>query len=302
MKRRTPYPVSNRMQSNLHSFGMLMKEGTFSSGDYRYGFNGKEKTDEINGEGAVYDYGFRIYDSRLSRFLSVDPLSSKFSWWSPYAFAGNTPIVGVDLDGLELILPRIIIPEPILTLPKATPIIPPGEIVLPPTIISPTIPPGMTVGQPKVEMSNNPPAGVDWESAPAPEDLGEDWEETTSKDNKEPDTHKEYTNKKTGETVNFDKGNPNKTGWKKGDHYHRRNPISKNKGDYYLDKYGKPCSKGSEASHIRVVRAVVLKEVEVTAKRHNWYQRKWHSIKEWFRKDKEKRGDDDYKRRGGKMS
>ncbi len=41
---------------------------------YRYGFNGKESDDEIKGEGNQQDYGMRIYDTRLGRFLSVDPL------------------------------------------------------------------------------------------------------------------------------------------------------------------------------------------------------------------------------------
>jgi len=101
MKRRNPYPVGNIMQSNLHSFGMLMKDRTFSSGDYRFSFNGKEKTDEISGEGNVYDYGFRIYNSGLGRFLSVDPLFQSYPWYTPYQFAGNNPIANIDLDGLE---------------------------------------------------------------------------------------------------------------------------------------------------------------------------------------------------------
>jgi hypothetical protein len=36
-----------------------------------------------------------------SRFLSVDPLAAKFPYYSPYNFAGNTPIRASDLDGLE---------------------------------------------------------------------------------------------------------------------------------------------------------------------------------------------------------
>jgi hypothetical protein len=47
------------------------------------------------------DYGFRIYDQRVGRFLSVDPLSSSYPWYTPYQFAGNKPIQFVDLDGLE---------------------------------------------------------------------------------------------------------------------------------------------------------------------------------------------------------
>ena len=87
------------MQSNLHSFGMLMKERTFSSGDYRFSFNGKEKTDEINGEGNEMDFGARIYDGRLGRWMSVDPKASSFPWQSPYAAFDNNPILKNDPTG-----------------------------------------------------------------------------------------------------------------------------------------------------------------------------------------------------------
>jgi hypothetical protein len=43
----------------------------------------------------------RIYDSRLGRFLSVDPLTKSYPWYTPYQFAGNTPIWAIDLDGKE---------------------------------------------------------------------------------------------------------------------------------------------------------------------------------------------------------
>jgi RHS repeat-associated protein len=51
--------------------------------------------------GANYDYGFRIYDSRIAKFLSVDPLTKDYPWYTPYQFAGNKPIYAIDLDGLE---------------------------------------------------------------------------------------------------------------------------------------------------------------------------------------------------------
>jgi RHS repeat-associated protein len=56
---------------------------------------------EVKGTGAQYDYGFRIYDPRLGRFLSVDPLTRKFAMLTPYQFASNNPIWMVDIDGLE---------------------------------------------------------------------------------------------------------------------------------------------------------------------------------------------------------
>lgn len=81
---------------------MLVPNRHESSESYRYGFNGKEKDDEIKGgEGDTYDYGFRMYDPRIGRFFSVDPLTAKFPSWSPYAYAFNNPILNIDLDGLE---------------------------------------------------------------------------------------------------------------------------------------------------------------------------------------------------------
>ena len=65
-----------------------------------YGFNGKEKdTDGEWGDGTHYDYGFRIYNPGIARFLSVDPLAPSFAYYSPYQFAGNSPIFYVDLVG-----------------------------------------------------------------------------------------------------------------------------------------------------------------------------------------------------------
>ena len=73
-----------------------------SSNKYRYGFNGKEKDDEgLGGGGSTYDYGFRIYNPALGKFLSVDPLTRKYAMLTPYQFASNMPIAAIDLDGLE---------------------------------------------------------------------------------------------------------------------------------------------------------------------------------------------------------
>ena len=81
---------------------MQMPGRKFNAGDgYRYGFNGKENDNEVKGEGNQQDYGFRIYDPRLSRFLSVDPLTKSYPHYTPYSFAGNKPIKYIDFDGLE---------------------------------------------------------------------------------------------------------------------------------------------------------------------------------------------------------
>jgi RHS repeat-associated protein len=55
----------------------------------------------VKGEGEQQDYGMRIYDPRIGRFLSEDPLTKQFPHYTPYQFSGNTPIQAVDLDGSE---------------------------------------------------------------------------------------------------------------------------------------------------------------------------------------------------------
>ena len=83
--------------------GMQMpgRKYSIASSSYRYGFNGKENDNDVKGDGNQQDYGMRIYDTRLGRFLSVDPLIAKYAFYSPYQFAGNSPILNVDLDGSE---------------------------------------------------------------------------------------------------------------------------------------------------------------------------------------------------------
>lgn len=88
--------------SDYYPFGMIMPNRNYNSTDYRFGFNGQEKDDEIAGvTGSHYEFKFREYDSRIGRFWSVDPLASKYPWNSPYAFAENRCIDGRDLEGLE---------------------------------------------------------------------------------------------------------------------------------------------------------------------------------------------------------
>jgi RHS repeat-associated protein len=81
---------------------MTMPGRSYSAGSgYRYGFNGKENDNEVKGEGNQQDYGMRIYDLRLGRFLTVDPLIRKYPELTPYQFASNSPVSGIDIDGLE---------------------------------------------------------------------------------------------------------------------------------------------------------------------------------------------------------
>lgn len=72
--------------------------------NYLRGFNGMYKDDEIKGSGNSLDFGARIYDPRLGRFLSMDRFANKFAHQSSYIFAGNTPIMARDINGDSLYL------------------------------------------------------------------------------------------------------------------------------------------------------------------------------------------------------
>ena len=83
---------------------MQMKGRSYSAGDvYRLGFNGKEKDDEIKGEGNSYDYGARLYDPRIGKWWAVDPLAAKYPNLSTYNFCANNPIIYIDPDGKKIV-------------------------------------------------------------------------------------------------------------------------------------------------------------------------------------------------------
>ncbi len=91
--------------TDYHPFGSVLPGRSWSepslTAKYKFGFNGKDKVDEIHGEGNAYDFGARIYDDRLGRFLSIDPVTKSFPMLSPYQFASNSPVLCIDIDGLE---------------------------------------------------------------------------------------------------------------------------------------------------------------------------------------------------------
>jgi len=90
--------------NDYYAFGGQMNGRDFTNPGaqaYRYGFNGKENDNEVKGAGNQQDYGMRIYDPRIGKFLSVDPMTSKYPELTPFQFASNNPIGNIDLDGLE---------------------------------------------------------------------------------------------------------------------------------------------------------------------------------------------------------
>jgi RHS repeat-associated protein len=91
--------LSELSDVGYYPFGMVIKERSYSGVAYRFGFSGMEQDNEVKGSGNSIDFGARIYDSRLGKWSSVDPLQARYAPLSPYNYCGNNPILLVDVDG-----------------------------------------------------------------------------------------------------------------------------------------------------------------------------------------------------------
>ena len=82
---------------------MLMPNRHVNTPGYRFGFNGMEMDDEVDGEGNSYTTTWRQYDARIIRWESVDPLTNHPNQVdkSPYAYTWNNPILLTDPTGLS---------------------------------------------------------------------------------------------------------------------------------------------------------------------------------------------------------
>src|SRR5690554_4189653 len=69
--------------------------------DYRFGFNGQEKVNEIAGIGNHMTATFWEYDTRLGRRWNIDPVVKP--WESGYAVMGNNPIWNIDPNGDDFV-------------------------------------------------------------------------------------------------------------------------------------------------------------------------------------------------------
>jgi RHS repeat-associated protein len=101
-KNTTPFWYSKNVKVEVNScypFGSILSSVSKGDEKYRFGFNNMEKDDEIKGQGNSYDFGNRIYDPRLGRWLSPDPYEVRYPSTSTYAYALNNPIFLIDPSG-----------------------------------------------------------------------------------------------------------------------------------------------------------------------------------------------------------
>ncbi|MBK9284056.1 MAG: RHS repeat protein [Sphingobacteriaceae bacterium] len=103
------YIIENQIGSSvarLSTTGTIIdKEEYYPFGDSslrtftykRYRYVSKEK----DAESGLYYYGARYYAAWTCRFITVDPLASKFSQLSPYNYSSNSPVGQIDIDGMQ---------------------------------------------------------------------------------------------------------------------------------------------------------------------------------------------------------
>ena len=89
--------------ADYYPFGMQMpdRNDIASGGEYRYGFNGQEKEEDITGSASHTSAEYWMYDSRLGRRWEIDPLFHEYPGQSAYACFNNNAVYFIDPNGLE---------------------------------------------------------------------------------------------------------------------------------------------------------------------------------------------------------
>ncbi len=84
--------------NNYYPFGWGQPGRSFQSNEYRFGFNGMEKDDEVSGNGNSYTAPFWQFDPRLGTRWNPDPIT--YPWQGAYSCFNNNPILYSDPLGL----------------------------------------------------------------------------------------------------------------------------------------------------------------------------------------------------------
>ena len=89
-------------QNDYYAYGERVADSTMQTTSLnRWRYNAKEEQDSIASI-PYLDYGARLYDPVIGRWLQQDPMAEKYPHLSPYNFCGGNPVWFIDQTGMDI--------------------------------------------------------------------------------------------------------------------------------------------------------------------------------------------------------